>query len=177
MKKRVIVYWLIPAQPERELFRRIIRILAQELKAPPFEPHLTLFATENNLRSVDEVRARMKMEPIRLKLAGIYYSAAYTKTLFARFRQSEQLNALAARLQSSIGKRAARIADPHLSLCYKRLGVATKREIAKMLRLPLRDVLFDAVYAARCASPTRTAADVEAWEILARMKMSSRLRR
>jgi hypothetical protein len=42
MKKIVTIYWLIPANPERELFLELVRILAKQFGAPKFEPHLTL---------------------------------------------------------------------------------------------------------------------------------------
>jgi hypothetical protein len=40
-EETAIVYWLLPAKPERELFCTIIRIFCRELRAPNFEPHLT----------------------------------------------------------------------------------------------------------------------------------------
>ena len=49
-KDTAIVYWLMPAKSERELFRQLIRILAKEFDAPHFEPHLTLFATRKAQR-------------------------------------------------------------------------------------------------------------------------------
>lgn len=173
MPRRAIVFWLVPAQPERELFHGIISILARQLDAPAFEPHVTLFSTENDVRLVNRIFRTIKAEPIRLTLNGIRFSSAYTKTLFARFRPSEELNEFVAAMQTAGGKRPAKVADPHLSLCYKHLSVATERKLAQLIRVPLRDVLFDTIYAVRCSSATRKATDVETWEIIARRKMRS----
>jgi hypothetical protein len=38
-----VTFWLIPAEPEKDLFRELIETLARELKAPAFPAHLTLF--------------------------------------------------------------------------------------------------------------------------------------
>src|SRR4051794_25589450 len=173
MKQRAIIFWLVPAQPERELFHGIISILAQQLHAPQFEPHVTLFSTTNDVRLVNRVLRTIKAEPIRLTLNGIRFSSEYTKTLFARFRPSDDLDEFVAAMQTVAGKPCAKVADPHLSLCYKHLSDATKKKVAQLIRVPLRDVVFDTVYAVRCSSRTRTAADVKAWEIIARRKMRS----
>jgi hypothetical protein len=173
MARRAIVFWLVPAQPERELFHGIISILARQLDAPQFQPHLTLFSTENDVRLVNRVLRTVNVEPMRLTLNGIRFSPQYTKTLFARFRPSEELNELVGTMQTAGGKRRAKVADPHLSLCYKRLSAATKTKLAQLIRVPLRDVLFDTIYAVRGSVPTRTAADVAAWEIIAQRKMRS----
>ena len=172
MSRRRIVYWLVPAHPERELFRAIIAILAQQLQSPRFEPHLTLCSTSNDSRS-PSVLGKVTGEPLRLTLTGIRWSSKYTKTLFARFRPSAQLNEFAGSLQVAAGQRKATIRDPHLSLCYKRLTPTMKKKLAQLIRLPLRDVLFDTVCAVRCSVPTRSAADVEAWKIIARRRLKS----
>src|SRR4051794_11077519 len=174
-RRATIVYWLVPAQPERELFHGIISILAQQLDAPRFEPHVTLFSTENDVRLMNRVLREVTAEPVRLTLNGIRFSSAYTKTLFARFRPSDVLNELVAGMQNAAGKRRGKVNDPHLSLCYKRLSAVTKKKLAQFIRVPLREVFFDTVYAVRCSAPTRTAADVEAWKIIARRKMKSGL--
>src|SRR5690242_4917473 len=128
MSQRRIVYWLIPAQPERELFHAIISILSQQLDGPRFEPHVTLFSSANDSRLASRILAKVKAEPLRLTLAGIRSSSTYTKTLFAHFRPSDRLNKFAVALQTASGQRAAKIGDPHLSLCYKRLSPVTKKK-------------------------------------------------
>jgi hypothetical protein len=55
--------------------------------------------------------------------------------------------------------------EPHASLLYKKLPVAAKKELASTIRLPFREVAFDAIKTIRCASATRTGNDVEAWRV------------
>jgi 2'-5' RNA ligase len=168
MKRRATVYWLMPAAPERELFRALIRILAKELKAPVFEPHLTLFVTETDSPAAKQTLEQVKAVPVSLSIRDVRSSREFTKTLFIRFQPNAALNALAADLQGKAGSRVVKVSEPHLSLCYKDLSAKTRRELASIVRLPRRKIRFDAVKAVRCAVPTRTAAEVRAWRALAR---------
>ena len=61
---------------------------------------------------------------------------------------------------------------PHLSLLYKNLAAATRRELAASINLPLSEVTFDAIKAVRCVSPTKSGADVEAWHVVAAASLS-----
>jgi len=162
-----IAYWLIPAKTERELFREIIRILAEQLGAAKFEPHLTLLVTAEDEESPVKVLKRIKASPIRLTFREIGWSGTFTKTLFARFESRPALQ----RLASALASDAAVIRDPHVSLLYKALPTATKKELARTIRLPFRSVTFDAVEAVRCALPTCTRADVEGWRAVARRQL------
>src|SRR5256885_14691561 len=90
MKKTAIVYWLLLAKPQRDLFREIIRILGKELRAPKFEPHLTLFVAGGARQEPDRVLRQIRSRPIRLRVRGVAYSPKFTKTLFLRFKRSEE---------------------------------------------------------------------------------------
>lgn len=152
-RKRVEIYWLIPAPPYRELFRELGRILARQFDAPRFEPHLTLCRRQH--------RQLPKFRPIRLRVREIAYSSKYTKTLFVRFEPNESLRKLVVDLNGKPPR------DPHLSLIYQRLPASTKRELARTIRLPFRSVSFDAVKIAQCVWPTEMRRDVESWRIVA----------
>lgn len=163
MKKKIDIYWLIPAEPYQGLFSELIRILARQFDAPRFEPHLTLgpapaFA---RLRRGRQDRPLPKRAPIRLRVREIACSNKYTKTLFVRFDPNESLR----KLVVDLGGKPVR--DPHLSLIYKQLPTAIKREVAATIELPFRSVVFDAVKIANCVSPTETGRDVESWRIVA----------
>jgi hypothetical protein len=54
-----------------------------------------------------------------------------------------------------------------LSLLYKNLTAATRRELAASINIPLSEVTFDAIKAVRCVSPTQSRSDVEAWQVVA----------
>jgi hypothetical protein len=171
-RKIAIIYWLIPARAERELFASIIRILAEELDAPIFEPHLTLFSSAPDREFAKKRIREVKARPFSLSIREIQFSAAFTKTLFVRFRSSAALNHLVASLQRNAGVALKKISDPHLSLCYRKLPTRSKRELVSAMKLPLRKVWFDCVKAVACPMPTRTANDVTAWQVIRRKKLS-----
>ncbi len=168
MKKRVTVFWLIPAKPERELFRKIIRILAREFGAPQFEPHLTLGYAAPGISAASLLR-NLFGPPIALRLRSVAYSAKFTKTLFVRFAPNRNLE----KVTGTIAKSRKSLQDPHLSLIYRSLPPATKRELAMTIKLPFREVRFDEVKAVDCVSPTQTARDVRSWRVLATRRLSA----
>ena len=167
----VIAFWLMPAKAERELFSEIIGILAKQLKAPVFPPHLTLFWTRGTAPSAARILKQIKAAPFHLSIRDVRSSPKFTETLFVRFRTNAALNKLAGGMQRTAGARRAGIAEPHLSLCYKELPAPTREQLAAVIRLPLKRVLFDSIKAVRCALPTRTSGDVKAWRAVARKKL------
>lgn len=187
MKKTVTVYWLLPAKPERDLFCEVVRILRKEFRAPNFEPHLTLFATNkdrpasaqrqfgSDLRRGEQspktVLKQISSRQIRLSARGVAFSAQFTKTLFIRFNPSEPLTKLAADLGRAAKSPAKPLRDPHVSLLYKKLPRATKKELAAVMKLPFHTVVFDSIAAVRLTLPVRTGADVRKWKIVAKKSL------
>jgi hypothetical protein len=162
-KRRIIIYWLIPAAKYRELFVRLIDILAVEFDAPRFEPHLTL-CCGHDVKTLRKLKAR----PVRLRVCDISYSSKFTKTLFVRFATNGSLNNLIADLSG----KSRSLRDPHISLLYKRLPNRLKQELAATIRLPFREVIFDSIKAVQCHSPTETGLDVENWRVIASKRLS-----
>jgi 2'-5' RNA ligase len=173
MKRRVIVYWLMPAKSERELFRKLVRILAREFNAPLFEPHMTLFSVPEDRIHPKRILQTINVPPIRLQIRGIAFSPKYTKTLFVRFGSNKSLEKLVVNIANAVKTRAKAPRDPHVSLVYKKLTSRMKRELASAMKFPIREVLFDAIKAVRSNSPTETAADVKAWRVLATRQLSA----
>jgi hypothetical protein len=167
MKKTALIYWLIPSEPKRELFRELIRILAKEFDAPRFEPHLTLLVTAEDRHTAKRVLAQIDASSIQLRLRGISFSSKFTKTLFVRFSSNSALEKLIVDLRGAMRFRGKFVCDPHVSLLYKKIPVAVKRELASTIRLPFNEVVFDSIKAVRCHLPVRDRADVEKWRVVA----------
>lgn len=172
MKKHAIVYWLIPAAPKRELFREIIRILAKQFDAPRFEPHLTIMAAPADRESPRKILRAIKASPIRLKVCDISFSTKFTKTLFVRFTPGKAFGKLATDLARATGSRTKPPAQPHMSLLYRELPAASKKQLASAIKLPFGEVVFDSIKAVRCAAPTKTRAEVESWQVLAGKRLN-----
>ena len=171
MKKKATVYWLLPAKPERELFCDVVSILRKEFRAPSFEPHLTLFSTSKDRLAPKKVLGQIRSRPIRLIARGVAYSEKFTKTLFVRFKLSPQLRKLVADIGRGAKSPAKTPTDPHVSLLYKKMPRAAKKELAAVMRLPFRSVRFDSIAAIRVTLPVRTGVDVEKWKIVARKSL------
>lgn len=173
-KKPVIVYWLVPAKPERELFSDLIRILSHEMKGPRFEPHVTIFAAPQDRQSPKKILAKIKASRIHLHVKGIGVTSEFRKTLFVRLDSSKPLERLRAEIQRSSKAHGKAPADPpHVSLLYCRnLPAATRRELAKSVKLPFSHVVFSAIKAVRSVAPIETPADVKAWRVVATKSLS-----
>ncbi|HWY51421.1 MAG TPA: 2'-5' RNA ligase family protein [Chthoniobacterales bacterium] len=171
MKKTATVYWLLPAKPERDLFCEMVRILRKEFRAPSFEPHITLFSTKKDRQSPKAVLKQIALRRIRLRTRGVGFSAEFTRTLFVRFKSSPALRKLVDELSRAAKSPAKAPSDAHVSLLYKKLPRAAKKELAAVMKLPFRTVVFNSIAAVRCPLPSRTNADVEAWKILAKKSL------
>jgi len=172
VKKTAIVYWLIPAKSKRELFSEIIRILARQLDAARFEPHLTILAARQDREPPGKILRQINVSPIRLKVRDISCSSKFAKTLFVRFKPNDALEKLVVDLARVTKSPAKAARDPHVSLLYRKLPTTTKKDLASTIKLPFREVVFDSIQAVRCALPTRTRREVEAWRVVATKRLS-----
>ena len=170
-KETSIAYWLTLARPERDLFAKIIRILAAELDGVRFEPHLSI-CVASNTKAAGEIVKQMSASPIRLRIKGVSFSNAFTKTLFVRFERNAALDDLNAKLRGAAKAPKEILRDPHVSLLYKRMAPSAKKELAATIRLPFKEVVFDAIKAVRCSSPMEMPADIYSWRTVATRKLS-----
>ena len=171
MKKFATVYCLLPAKAERELFCEIIRILCKEFRTPSFEPHLTLFVTRKGGDRPKQILRQIKARPIRLAKRGVAFSSKFTKTLYVRFKPHPALRRLTSNLARVAKSSAKAPYDPHVSLLYKKIPAATKKELAKVIKLPFRSVRFDSLAVVRLTLPVRTGAAVEKWKTIAKKSL------
>ena len=172
-KHPVIAYWLVPARPERELFTDLIRILAREMKAPRFEPHMTVFSTPTSRLSPKKILAKIKAAPVHLHVRGIGVSSDYPKTLFVRLDSNRTFERFVGELRRATKTRGKMPADPHISLLYKKkLPAGARRELAKAVKLPFSHVVFKSITAVRLVTPVEKRADVEAWRVIATKSLS-----
>jgi 2'-5' RNA ligase len=169
MKKIVVAYWLIPAEPAHIFFQDVINGLAQRYNAPVFEPHVTIHVGANCADAVEGVlsRAAHACKQIKLKPIEIDHSSKFIKTLFVQFALNTQLRQLNESIRTAVQDSSDYRLNPHLSLLYKRMSIQDRRLLAGSIEIPLSEVIFDSLKAVRCISPTRNRADVEAWCVVA----------
>jgi Cyclic phosphodiesterase-like protein len=167
-RQTVIAYWLIPLEPAHSFFQRTINDLARRYDAPVFEPHVTIHvgvdradAAEKTLRC-----AARECTLIGLTQFGIDQSDQFIKTLFVQFAMSAELRKISDIIREAANDSSPYELKPHLSLLYKNLAAATRRKLAASISVPFSEVTFNAIKAVRCVSPTRTLADVDAWQVI-----------
>ena len=167
-RRTVIAYWLIPAEPARSFFQGVINDLARRHNASFFEPHVTVHVQADREDVAEKMtsKAARSCTLITLKALGIGHSSEFIKTLFVQFALNTELR----RLSEIIRKAAQDSSDyelkPHLSLLYKKMPAAARRELANAIEVPFSEVAFDELRAVRCSSPTQTYADVEEWRVV-----------
>ena len=139
-----------------------------------FEPHVTIHVgadradvTENALED-----AARKCKFRGLTPLGIDQSDEFIKTLFVRFAMSVELRKINDIIRKVANDSSNYELKPHLSLLYKNLAVATRRELAASINVLLSEVAFDAIKAVRCVSPTESGADVKTWHVIATASLS-----
>ena len=124
-------------------------------------------AAKNALRD-----AARECKLIELTPLGIDQSDEFIKTLFVQFAMSAELRKMNDIIRKAANDSSQYELKPHLSLLYKNLAAASRRELAASMNIPLSEVTFDAVQAVRCVSPTKSRADVEAWHVVAAASLS-----
>lgn len=168
-RRVVIAYWLIPAEPAHTFFQRLIEDLARRFDAPRFEPHMTIHVVANHPDAAEKAlsKASRECQLIKLKPLEIGHSDEFIKTLFVQFAPNRKLRQLHETIRNAAQDSSDYELDPHLSLLYKNMPAIARRELADSIKVPFSEVVFDSLKAVRCILPTRSRADVEAWQVMA----------
>lgn len=164
----MIGYWLMPAAAQKRQLAAVIEQLARKYDAPLFEPHVTLYSSDDDEAAAAALVERVapRFAPVTLLVCCVEQSARFTKSLFVQFEN----NADAQRLSDSIRAESQSQTDyefePHLSLIYAALPSATKAAEARAVHLPFDGVTFETISAITFPRPIRSRGDVEAWRII-----------
>ena len=173
-RQTVIAYWLIPSEPAHSFFQRMINDLARRCDVPVFEPHVTIHVGADRADAAKNAlgAAARECKLIGQKPFGIDQSDEFIKTLFVQFAMSTELSKINGIIREAANDSSEYELKPHLSLLYKNLAGATRRELAASINVPFSEVTFDAIKAVRCVSLTESGADVEAWSVVAAVSLS-----
>ena len=170
----VIAYWLVPSEPAHSFFRRIINDLARRFDAPVFEPHVTVHVGSDQTEAAKKALAEVARDYRRIGLTprGIDHSDEFIKTLFVQFDMNAELRKIRDIIREKGSDSSQYELKPHLSLLYKKMRAAARRELAASINVPFSEVTFDAIKAVRCVSPTESRADVDSWRVLGAASLS-----
>ena len=173
-RQAVTAYWLIPAEPAHSFFQRIIDDLARRYDAPVFEPHVTVYVGADRVDSAPQALAKCTREckPVTLKPLGMQQSDEFIKTLFVQFAFNAELRKMNEIIRDAAQDSSQYQLKPHLSLLYKQMDAAARRDLAASMVVPFSEIAFSSIKAVRCVSPTQSRADVEAWRVVATKQLS-----
>jgi 2'-5' RNA ligase len=168
-QKKILAYWLCPAQPARGHLAKMVRNLAGQFDAPVFEPHVTIYVTDAKHETPEAVLQKVlkARQPFELAVAGLNYSGKFTKTLFVQFASNPKLTHLSEDLRRASTAQDDYQLNPHLSLLYKEMDEETKRELTTSIALPFGEVSFDTVKAIISPAEIKSRREVEAWRVVA----------
>jgi 2'-5' RNA ligase len=173
-KISMIGYWLIPVDEQRAQLAAIIREIAHKYEATAFDPHVTLYSTDDSeehaRRVLDQIAAQH--QAFELRVSGIGHSEKFTKTLFVQFANNAEAQRLSAAIQNSSQSGSNYEFDPHLSLLYAHISPGINAAEAEAVHLPFDRVSFDSVAAINFPQQIKSRADVEAWQTIATAKLA-----
>jgi 2'-5' RNA ligase len=172
--KEILCYWLIPAEPAWSYFHSLIKELARRFGAPIFEPHVTIYVSDDTNENADAVleKALKGRGGFRLAIRGVDFSDNFTKTVFAKFERDAELTRLSSDLRRASTAQNDYELSPHLSLIYKAMAPDTKRNLIASIRLPFTEIHFDSVKAVISPAKIEARADVEAWRVAAQQSLT-----
>ena len=170
----MIAYWLLPAESPRSWFVATIAQLARKYDGPLFEPHVTLYSTDENDEAARTLLERIAAlhAPIELSVGGIEHSERFTKTFFVQFANARDAQQLSDAFVAASPSQKNYEFNPHLSLLYAHLPAETKAAEARNIRAPFERALFDSIAAIRFPRPIESRADVELWRTIATAKLA-----
>jgi putative hydrolase of the HAD superfamily len=174
---RPIGFWLVPARASHARFDSIIRDLAREFDAPPFEPHVTVYAGAQGAQ--DDIEAALagvaaSMGPITLVARDTGHADALFKTLFVQFEPDKRPHSLCRALREGLAHAVDYGLHPHLSLIYKVLPEAVRRQLAARYDFRGQAIVFDEIAAVRPALDDRDWMDISGWHVWLRAPLGGR---
>jgi 2'-5' RNA ligase len=171
----LFAHWLLPAEPSRGEFARIIGELSRRFGVPEFDPHLTLDAIRRPSGGAPPElgTAIAGIPPVALQIRGIAHSAEFTRTLFIEFESSPLLETLAARVARLTTSKYT--LKPHLSLVYARLSNGQREALKNEIHLGFSEVVFDRVRVITGTPTVQSGRDVQSWQPIAEAALSDRL--
>jgi len=157
--------WLIPSEPQFSYLKSTIDIIAKEVNAPTFLPHITLLGQldqrinhlQNELTKISQVFTAFDLELDRISTLDQYF-----RSIFFNVISSQNLIQLwhhaIVRLQVEKD-----LYEPHLSLLYSHLNNTEKERLLKSYKvdLPLSITIDEIVLMKTKGSP-------EQWQVVDR---------
>jgi 2'-5' RNA ligase len=158
-------FWLLPVEPLKKQLRSIIQRLAKKYDAINFEPHVTISCgppDDDQTRTIARGIASL-VSPVKLTPMKLDYTSEYTKTLFIQFQESEVVRRMFETIKDRSSQPLNHVLNPHLSLLYKTMPVATQAEICRTLDVPKEIYFFERLRAIESEIPLTQPEQIKRW--------------
>jgi Cyclic phosphodiesterase-like protein len=175
-----VAFWLVPALPYHRELATIIEGLADELNAPRFEPHVTVYA---GARGADDdveallIQAAQRVAALDLRIAAVGTSPELFKTLYLELEPDPQTAGLCQGFRAGLRPAVDYVLKPHLSLLYKRLPAATRTALAGRFDMVGQHITFDQIAAVRPGHGRHEWFEIVAWDVWLRKPLGSQIPR
>lgn len=160
--------WLIPDRTTTKIIREIMTALARKYNAPEFSPHCTLLGHLKNehKEGIVSLLDELKYPIIPFEVEIVDYSDYYWKTLFLQLKHAPELMKIYELFQSRLPERISYEFDPHISLMYKILPLATLKLQSQLIDA-FSGGIFDSI------ALFRTGDMIKSWQKIYEKKLST----
>ena len=108
---------------------------------------MTIYVGSNRADAAESAISKTvrAFKPIKLKALEVGHSSEFIKTLFVQFALNAELRQLNEIIRNAAQDSSHYELKPHLSLLYKKMPAASRRELAGSIKVPFSEVIFDAL--------------------------------
>jgi len=128
--------WLLPEKNSHYYLQKTIKKLSEKYDAPIFKPHLTVYGkVDVNIQFLKNVVNEIifGIKPFFVKCSSVQHSNYLWKTVFLDFEENLSLKLINTRLKKNLNKFGKYKFNPHISLIYKKMNNAEKKNLVSKL--------------------------------------------
>lgn len=171
-----VAIWLVPGQPERTILQHLIADLAVRFSAPRFIPHVTVYSCRRSpsQRELAVTAALAGQCPsLALRTEGLVCGDRLTRACYVRLAADTRFHRLRKSLQDALPRTPADGFEPHLSLLYQFLPATDRARLAGGIRLPVREITFDQIWAVAIPEAINKRENLLGWQTLLQCRLDS----
>ena len=130
--------WLLFNKTDTEYLKKIIKKMGDELNAPNFIPHITVYGIlDLDIKIIKKTiqESVEEIEPFLVKKSSIKESDDLWKTIFIDVKANPELIIINNKLKLKFAKLSKYKFLPHVSLLYKKMGKRDRDLVIKKLKI------------------------------------------
>lgn len=164
-----VAFWLVPQQPDREVFQSLIIALAKRFSSPLFVPHITVYSCRRTSGQQELGVAAGLAERCRclsMRSLGLASTSMLARTLFLNLQQDHELTSLCQSLHGAVQNPSNYSLAPHMSLLYQTLSVTEREALVDEIIAPLHEIRFSELWVMAIPEKLTCLDDYYGWQPL-----------